>query len=189
MLDLRLRHEGGGRFQTATRLDLDLSSQLEHGETLRARITRKRSVQQNEFFHALIETAHENQRGGQIMPSWRHLKSHLLIAVGHCDEARIALHECSAATAAIVAKGMTAELRRRFDTVETSYDRRRHEIVMRFAKSVAFSEVSRERMAEIVDAVTAIICSDIVPGTTPEQLFDIAKRRAAFIGDKQIRGE
>lgn len=179
MLDLHLVYLGQGRFSTASKRDLDSASlALMPNERVRARITKKRSVQQNEFFHALVQVAHDNQRSGQPLPSWRHLKSHLLIRVDHCDEARIDLHECSPSMAAVVAKGMTAELRRRFDTVETSYDRKRHQIVMRFARSVSFSECTRERMGEIVDHVTAIICNEIVPGTTPEQLFTMARDRA-----------
>jgi hypothetical protein len=60
-----------------------------------------------------------------------------------------------------------------------TYDRRRREIVMRFAKSVSFREVDGERMGEITDRIVDLIAREIVPGATPEEILGEAKRRAA----------
>lgn len=177
MLDLRLKYMGGGTFQTATRLDFDLAcDEYEQGETVRAQTSHARSVNQNRYFHCLIESAWENQRGGPRLPSWRHLKSWLLIQAGHCDVRRFS------------ARSMTPEvakfLRQAFDTIDVTADRKTGEIIVKVARTVRFGRggPSSEEMGEVVDRVVALICDPhdgIVPGMDPASIMDHAKARAA----------
>lgn len=178
MLDLRVSYSGGGQFQARTRMDFELCQSFTVGEELRAKVGRKRSVRQNDFFHGLCEAAFENQRGGPSLPTWRHLKSHLLIAAGHCEEARIGLKRLPGDDVAAFVAPFAAALRRQFETVEVSYDQRRHEVVMRFAKSWKFEKADGDVAKAITARVVEIICSDIVPGVSPEALMDMAKEKA-----------
>lgn len=181
MLSLSIKYCGGGNYRTRSPLDLEMSERdFKVGEELSAKVSRKRSVQQNEFFHGIIEAAFANQRGGATCATWRHLKSHLLIAAGHCDEERIALKGLPVGDVSGVVGPIAAALKRKFDVVETSYDKSRHEIVMRFAKSWKFEKTSGVTAGEITDRVVAIICAEIVPGVTPERLFEMAKERATW---------
>lgn len=174
MIDLRLEYVGGGTFRCRSKLDFELCGQkLRDGEKVRAKITNQRSVKQNEFFHSLIELAWENQRAGPQLPSWRHLKSWLLIQVGHCTVKEF--------DPRVLGPSVASYLRQVFDTVdftsETVGDR---EIIrMKVAKTVNFKEVSSEEMSEIVDKVVAIICTDIVPGSSPDEILNMAKAKAA----------
>ena len=168
MLDLRLRYEGNGVFRPASKLDFeDCCRELGQGDLIRARVTRARSVSQNAYFHALIEAAWDNQRGGPQLPSWRHLKSWLLIQVGHCDVKEFD------------ARAMTSEvaawLRRTFDTLDFTTDGKT--IFVKTAKSVSFHATGSKEMSRIVDQVTAIICTDIVPGVDPASIMDMAKAK------------
>lgn len=179
MLDLRLRYEGQGRFQTASKTDFDLcSEELQQGALLRAQITQSRSIRQNSFFHAVCEAAYENQRSGPKLPSWRHLKAYLLVMAGHCEEVRTKLGKRQSQDEAVVMVGAIAgALRRRFDTVWTTLDPNTHEIVMRFAKST--SKLTKDEMGEVLDKVLARIVLEIVPGTDPESLLNMARSKAA----------
>lgn len=169
-IDLRLVHVGGGRFQAASKLDFELCcKELDNGERVRAKVTHQRSVQQNEFFHALVEAAFENQRGGPQLPSWRHLKHWLLIKAGHCDVTRFDPGSMTPAVA--------AWLRKTFDTVDFTTDG--HSIFMKVARSVSFKSATADEMRHVVDSVVSIICEEIVPGCTPEQIMDMAKQKAA----------
>lgn len=169
MIDLRLEYQGGGQFRTANRASFDACHQIEPGERLRARLTRKRSVQQNELFHAAIELAFANQRGGPMLPSWKHLKGWLLIQVGHCDTYTFEPRAMTPQVAAL--------LRKLFDHVDFTVNKR-GEITMRVARSVSFASTDREEMGRVVDEVLALICAEIMPGTTPETLFQEARRAA-----------
>lgn len=182
-LDIKLIYLGEGRFTTATASDLSTAvAGIKPNEALRAKLTRRRSVQQNEFFHALIKAAFDNQRAGPQLPTWEHLKAHLLIRVGWCDEVRLPMLGIDEQDVSKFLGPMAAALRRRYHSVETSYDQRTHECVMRFARSVRFDPVtgaSPDEMHQITHDVTAMICAEIVPGCTPDQIFKIAKEAAA----------
>ena len=170
MLDLRLEHIGGGQFRPRSKLDYELCcKELEPGEHVRAKITHQRSVRQNDYFHALIEAAWESQRGGPQLPTWRHLKSWLLIQAGHCDVKQFALNAMTAEVA--------AHLRRTFDTLEFTTDGK--SIFMKVARSVSFKATNSAEMKEIVDKVVAIICTEIVPGMDPDTIMNQARERAA----------
>lgn len=170
MLDLRLEHVGGGQFRTRFKLDFDLcAAELEPGEHVRAKVTKQRSVRQNDYFHALIEAAFENQRGGPVLPSWRHLKGWLLIQVGHCDVKQF--------SARSMTPDVAAYLRKQFDTVDFSTDGQ--SIFMKTARSVSFKACDAEAMGKAVDDVVALICTDIVPGCSPDEILKMAKEKAA----------
>lgn len=177
MLDLRLKYMGGGTFQTATKLDFELAAdEYEQGETVRAKTSHARSVRQNAYFHALVEAAWENQRGGPRLPSWRHLKSWLLIRAGHCDVKRF---EPEAMT-----REVAAFLRVAFDTIDVTADAKTGEIIVKVARSVRFGQggPGHDKMCEVVDRVVALICDPhdgIVPGMDPASIMDHAKARAA----------
>lgn len=179
-LDLRLEYLGGGHYRTLGKLDFDLSeAQLEHGERVRVRVTKLRSLRQNAYFHALIDAAFENQRGGPKLESPAHLKSWLLIEAGHCDLVSFSIGKTPPLMAALVCGGFAKVVRQRFDYVGTHVDTKRNEIVMKFAKSVSFAKCDAEAMAGVVDKVVSIICTEIVPGCDPEALLNMAKERAA----------
>lgn len=180
---------GQGRFQTAQRLDFDLANkEFSSGELARAKIMRPRSVRQNNFLHALIEAAFENQRGGPQLPTWRHLKSYLLVSIGHCDEVRTQLPRGTNREEAVRFTGSLAgALRRNYDTVWTTLDLKRSEVVMRFAKPTDFGSVDADEIREIVDGVVALICTEIVPGAEPEKLLNEARGRTANVKPKAAR--
>lgn len=179
-MELRLEYVGGGRFQSLTKLDFDLCTQdLAQGDRVKARITKPRSVRQNNLLHALIQAAHENQRGGPKFETWEHLKAWLLIEAGHCEEIRYSIGRIDPKLAMLVAGGMVAAIRQRFEFMAAGIDRGRNEVVMRFAKSVSFRQCDSETMAGIMDRVVAHICTDIVPGMDPESILNMAKARAA----------
>lgn len=173
MIDLRLTYEGNGVFRAIGKLDHELcANELEQGERVRAKVTRQRSVRQNDFFHALIEAAFENQRGGPSLPSWRHLKSWLLIQADHCTVKRF--------RADAMTPQVAAYLRTLFDTVDFTADD--EWIYFKVAKTVAFqgpTAPDSEEMGRIVDKVVAIICTEIVPGLKPEEILELAKEKAA----------
>lgn len=165
MLELRLEYLGNGRFQTLHSIDFaEACEKLTTGDKLRAQLTHQRSVRQNNYFHALVQQAFENQRGGKKLPTWKHLRSHLLIAAGHCNEDRISVKGVPMRLIQPLLVSQARILRRHTDVLETSYDPRSEEIVYRTAKSWSFRETGSEEAKRILDRVIAIICSEIVPG-------------------------
>lgn len=173
MLDLRLRFDRSlGAFRPAGKLDYELANgEYEDGELVRAKTSHARSVRQNDYFHALVEAAYDNQRGGPQLPSWRHLKSWLLIQAGHCDVKKFEPRSLTPAVAAY--------LRQQFDTVDFTTDG--DAIYMKTARSVRFGRggPSHDEMSAIVDRVVALICTDIVPGCSPDEMMSAARARAA----------
>ena len=179
-LDLRLEYVGNGTFRPASKLDFDaIAAELEQGEMVRCKVTRMRSVRQNAFFHALIQAAFENQRGGPKVETWEHMKGWLLIEAGHFDEARFSIGSISPAVAALVGGGFAKEMRKRWSYMGTGVDTKRSEIYMRFPRSVSFAKCEAEQMKQVVDRVTAIICTEVVPGMDPETIMNMAKARTA----------
>ncbi len=160
-LELRLEYCGEGKFRTATRLDWDLcQKELASRRQVFARISKPRSARQNAMFHAMIQDAFLNQRAGPQFPTWEHLKGWLLIQAGHCEVMRF---DPEAMTPAVAAR-----LRHTFTGVDFTADR--SSIYMKIAKSVSFAKADADVMKDIVDRVIDIICTEIVPGTTPDEL-------------------
>lgn len=176
MLEQRLIYRGSGTYQTATRLDLTLAEQtFEVGEEVAAKVTHRRSVRQNNLFHAICEHAHDNQRAGPVMASWRALKQWLLIRVGHCDERRIHVGDLSLKEVKAAGMALALGLRARDDYVAVAYDRRTGEFVERTAKSIRFTAAMSDDMKELFDKVVALICDEIVPGAEPEAFVEHVK--------------
>ncbi|MEO0943230.1 MAG: hypothetical protein AAFY06_00110 [Pseudomonadota bacterium] len=158
MLDLRLEYAGEGNFVCRTRFDRELvDDKLKAGERVRAKVTRPRSARQNDFFHAIVEAAFDNQRAGPQFPTWRHLKSWLLIQVGHCE---VKTFPVTAMTPSVA-----AWLRRQHDNIDFAHDG--DHIYAYTAKSISFAACGGEKMDEIVDAVIVRIINDICPGMDP----------------------
>lgn len=165
MLDLRLEYIGNGRFQTLYATDFEEANEkLHQGDKLRAQLTHQRSVRQNNYFHALVQQAYENQRGGKKLPTWRHLRSHLLIVAGHCTEDRVAVKGVPRKLILPLLMSQAKILRRHTDVLETSYDPETEEVVYRTAKSWAFRETGSAEATKILNRVIAHICTEIVPG-------------------------
>lgn len=168
-LDLQLEYLGGGGFRTRSKLDFELASkEFEQGERVRAKVTRQRSVRQNAYFHALIETAYDNQSAGPLLPTWRHLKSWLLIQVGHCD--------VKAFSPESMKPEVAAYLRSMFETVDFTTDGK--SIFMKTARSVNFTNgANAEEMKAIVDQVIEVIVTSICPGMDANQLRSVADEK------------
>jgi hypothetical protein len=177
---LSLSYLGEGRFQTRTNMDYELCMRTYvNGDAIRAKISKSRSVKQNNYFHALVAAAFENQRGGPKCETWRHLKAWLLIEAGHCDEVRLPMTNATPASVELIAGGMARALKRHCETLVVTRDRRTNDVVMRFAKSLSFAATDADAAGAVVTRVTEIICDRIVPGVDPMELIDMAKRRAA----------
>jgi hypothetical protein len=176
MLDLRLRYEGGGRYQAAGRLDYDLSEgEFSSGDMVRAKVMRPRSVRSNNFFHAIIEAAYENHRGGPNLASWRHLKDWLLIQVGHCNERRTHVGNLSAREAKAAGMALATAVRMGEEFIAVAYDPKRGDFIARAAASTA--KLGTEEMSDVTDKVLALIVTEIMPGSTPEEILNEARVR------------
>jgi len=176
MLDQRLIYRGGGTYQTATRFDLELAERtFEHGEEVAAKVTHKRSLRQNNTFHAMCEYAHDNQRAGRVLASWRALKAWLLIEAGHHDERRFKVGQLTIKEAKAAGAALAYGLRARGDYVAVAYDPKTWEFIERTAKSVKFTATLSDDMRELFDRVVHIICTEIIPGTDPEELVEMVK--------------
>jgi hypothetical protein len=179
MLALHLEYRGSGTFQVRSKRDLELAeTNFVRGEPVQAKVTKRRSVRQNALFHALIQAAFDNQRGGPILPTWEHLRAHVLIQAGHCDEVRVNLKGLPIEHVPAVVAPIAAALRRQVDVVETSYDKRTHEMVLRLAKKWRFSATDRDTANAVFAKVLAYLADEIVPGVEPTTLLDMAKDAA-----------
>lgn len=180
MIDLRVEYMGGGKFQTLTPTDYEEAERsLTRGDKVRAQLTHQRSVRQNAYFHALVQCAYENQRGGNKLPSWRHLRSHLLIAAGHCHEERVSLNGVPDKLVTPLLQNTARVLRRHSDLLEISLDRKSNDVVFRAAKSWSFRETNSDVASAVLNKVIAHICSEIVPNLDPTRLTREAKARVS----------
>ena len=185
MLEQRLIYLGNGRYQTASRSDLEnANTTFAAGEHVVARITHKRSVRQNNTFHAMIAYAFENQRSGPNLSTAQHLKQWLLIKAGHYSERRFHLGPLLEREAKSVGMVVAQMMRSHDDYVGIAYASGTGELIERRAKSVSFKSVMSDDMRELFDRVVHIICEEIMPGVDPDALVEEAKssggrRRAA----------
>lgn len=182
MVDLRLRYEGSGKFTVATHLDFEEACEaFQQGDVVNASLSKPRSVNQNRFFHALIETAHENQRGGERFANWRTLKGYLLVKAGHCTERRMKLPVGTPRRVAVlIGQGLVALMRHGPDYVGLAYDPKSNEIVARFPGSMKMrgqGALGGEDANDVVDKVVGLICQEIVPGADPQLLMNDARSR------------
>lgn len=172
MLDLRLRCEAAGLFRVASKNDFDLASEVEVGEMVRAKLFKARTLNQNNLLHALCEAAFDNHRGGprpEEVPTWRHMKSWLLIEAGHCDVKRFRRGSMTPEVA--------KHLRQQVDTVHFTVSNKTGEILMKTARRTR--NLSRDDMGELIDRVEAIIRAEVVPGVERDQLLNMARSKAA----------
>lgn len=167
-----VRYEGNGYFRAVSRYGHEeAEKKFKKGEALNAELRRPRSVGQNNLFHALCEAAFDNQRDGPDFATWRHLKSWLLIHAGECTEHRF--------KPGSLTKEVAAALRQQFDTVDVVSDKKTGEIVLRFANSISFDQMDGERFTKAFDKCVEIVCQQIVPGVTAEELIEMTKKGAA----------
>lgn len=179
MIEIQVWKHADSSLRAASPLDLKLIQSLERGEKYIARLQKPRSLKQNNLFHGLIQRAYENQTYGPRLESWEALKGWLLVRAGHCEETAVSVKGMLPSTAAVLSGAVAGALRQRTVYAETLVDRARAALIIRTPRSVSFAKADRETMQPVVDRVVDLICSEIVPGVTPEQLMDMAKRRAA----------
>lgn len=171
-----MRYEGNGRFSGVARVDREIADDMaEPGQVVLMRLAKKRSNRQNAYFHALIQAAFDNQTAGPLPPSPAHLKAWLLCDAGHCEEYRVPLASLKPEHVRNVAGTLASALKRNCDTMVTSYDTRAHELVLRVARSWSFRALGPELAAEILDKVIGVICTQVCPGMSPEDLRRHAK--------------
>jgi hypothetical protein len=177
MIELPLAYEGNGVFRATSRAAVLRAQQsCEQGETFKASLTRPRSVDQNNFFHGLIDAAWQNLQNDFSDP--RHLKEWLLIEAGHVQEDRVLIDKMPRKHMRPVIEAMTASLRRRNTVVRVAYNEKYGELVMHYAGEWKFEKTGHDRATEITQKVVEIICERLLPGTTPDEVFAMADRQA-----------
>jgi hypothetical protein len=170
---------GEGKLRAATRYDYNLIlAVFDPGEELTAKLTHQRSTKQNAFFHLLVQRAFERQMQGPKLQTWQALKDWLLIRADHCTELRHHVGPLTSKETRVIGAALAMGLRTENDFVGVAYDKRRQEIVLRTAKSVAFKACDSEKMGELVAAVEALILQEICPGLTVEEIMGEARRAA-----------
>ncbi len=175
MFDLPLEYLGSGTFRTVSKAaTLKANANCEKGEVLRAQFTRFRSIDQNNFFHGLIDATWQSLNTEEFTDP-RHLKEWLLIEAGHVQEDRIRLTMPKKHIGPVV-EAMTASLRRRQTIIKVLYNEKRHELVMRYAGEWKFEKLEHDRATELTQRCVEIICNDLLPGTTPDEIFAMGKR-------------
>lgn len=157
MIDLQLIYEGGGRFRTATKLDLAITGErFGAGEVLEARVGKKRSIPQLRWFFAMVRAAFDNQSTGPTFDDEERLRKWLLIRAGHCNVKRF---EPGALT-----REFAAWLRETYQDVDITHDGKW--IYVKTARSIARTAVASVEMTAIANKVVEIIMAEIVPGST-----------------------
>lgn len=170
MIRVKMEVLANGTMRPVNRISFEaLTTKFAAGEHVFAKLTRKRSVRQNNLFHALCQAAYDNQRAGPTLPSWEHLKGWLLIQAGHCTVTRFAPEELTPRVA--------AAFRKSFADVDFVRDGT-GAILMKQARSVAFNETNADEMQAVMNRVVDLICTEIVPGASPEDLLQAAKEAA-----------
>lgn len=171
MIDLQLIHEGGGRFRSATKLDHGIATEkFGAGEIVIARIGKRRSVPQHNWFFSMIAAAFDNQSAGPPFDDTEQLRAWLLIKAGHCD---VKVFQPRSMT-----REVAAWLRMTFRAVDFTMDRAGN-IHAKTPRSIAFSKCGAEDMAEIANRVVDVIMADIVPGSTRADWEPYLKEGAA----------
>jgi hypothetical protein len=181
VFEIPLQYLGNGQFNTVSRAGAKVAdAECEKGETFRAQFTRYRSIDQNNFFHGLIDAVFNTLTDEQAeeFTDPRHLKEWLLIEAGHIKEDRIALGKSAPERKAMkpVVEAMTASLRRQRQVIKVLYNEKRHELIIRYAGEWRFSKLDHDRATEITQRVVEIICDRLLPGSTPENVFEVAER-------------
>lgn len=176
-IELPLAYEGNGVFRANSRAAVLRAQQsCEQGEVFKAHLTRPRSVDQNNFFHALIDAAWQNLQDQFSDP--RHLKEWLLVEVGHVQEDRILMDKMPRRYIKPTIEAMTASLRRRNTIIKVFYNEKYHELVVHYAGEWKFERLGHDRATEITQQVVDVICNRLLPGTTPDEVFAMADKQS-----------
>jgi len=183
MVNAFLIHDGGARFHAASKIDHhNLVTRFEAGSRVRAKLTAPRSLKQNNWFHAIVQVAYNNQRGGPEFADWKALRSYLLIQARWFDEWTapwVAVGGRKSYKMDImrpVIAALAAGMRRRSDYTVVIADTKQELIVFRTARSFSFESCpDPEEATRIIDECVAVICSEILPGTTEEELRTMGK--------------
>jgi hypothetical protein len=167
--DLRLKYIGNAHFVAASHADYQAAvAEFKLGEELVARLTRRRSLRQNNYLHVIIQNAHDSRpEPDPRQPTWEHLKAHILNAVDHCDVKRFAPGSMTREV---------AETMRGAFYVEYFVDRKTCEIIQKTPRRTR--SLTKEEMGALIDRVLNYICRKIVPGTNPEDLRRLAQEAA-----------
>ena len=156
MIELSLIYDGQGRFACATRHDFELATaELEQGQTIRAKLTTPRSLEQHRWVFSLFQAAFDNQRAGPKFPTSEHLRKWLLCRVGHCEVTTMQPEAMTKAT--------MRWLRNKF---ALCFEWDGDHIYIKEAKSISFKACDADAMTKIANDVVDVICAEIVPGTT-----------------------
>lgn len=191
MPEVVLIFDGNGRFHTGSKGDLHLCNErFEPGERVRAKITKKRSTRQNGFFHALIHQGFVNQQAGPEFEDEDQMKGWILLKAGWSTEERIGFPPDLPGSKKQRVQWMVpfvADLasrqRARHGSVAVAIDPNSEEIVFRYPRSTNFEKCDAEEFGKIVDKAVDLICTVIVPGTSPEELRTMAKGNSRVTGD------
>lgn len=158
----------GARVEPASHVDwLEITEQFDDGDHVIMRLFRPRSHRENNLFHAIIQQAWSNQRGGprfnEDIGGWKMLKAWLLCNAGHCN---IATYPAGSITKQIV-MGLRQNGFRGF----FSPDPHTGQIQMRTPKRVAFKDLKHPDFQPVKNHVFETICNVIIPGATIEQMI------------------
>lgn len=178
-MEIRLRYEGNAVFRPAFKPDFEhIMAELHQGDLVR--VSKSRSSKQNRLFHGLIQAAFDNQRAGPDFDKWEQLKGWCLVEAGHCFRDEISLEGLPVKDVAKVVGSITASIRRHSEYLRSTYSKSRHALVLEYPKHWRFSRTEHHVACEVLDKVVSIICTDIMPGSSPEDILSMGKARAGL---------
>ena len=175
MIELRLRHDGGGQLVPASRSDLLACQQLPRGEVFNVKLTRPQSGKQRNTLHLLFQRTHETQKTGEVFPTWRQLKTFVLIQAGHCEVDRLPPGSINKAAAAILRK-------RHGDLIDFTTNPKTGVVHAKTVKTT--SDLSMDEMRVLLDKCIEIVLRDFLPGT---ELTDLLREIGAEEKPKRKR--
>lgn len=177
MTELRLRYDGNGKFSPASHVDYTAAcDECQQGEEYVAKLVRPRSSRENRLFHGAIKSAYHNQRGGPRFDDrddsdgWERLRGWLLCEADWCDIHRFKPGALAPEAITIMRQVVRA------DTV-WAVDRTTGDILMKVPRSIKFATMKHPDFQPVKNKVFEILCNEIVPGSTPEQLMEIGHAR------------
>lgn len=160
--EIQLVYEGGGRFRTATKLDLELvNERYGQGEIIDVVPAKLRSRKQLRWFFAMIRQAFDVQSTGPEFQDEEHMRKWLLVRVNHCE---VQQFEPSS-----VSRDVVAFLKLQSPYIFWSHDNRW--IYARTPLSISMrgpAAIDAGRMCEIADAIIEVIMAEIAPGSSRE---------------------
>lgn len=162
MPELRLTYTGDGVFMTANRASLAEAAFLKPGVVYNAAFSQQSSPKQSALLHAACKAAYDNQQAGPECSSWRHLKSWVLCAIGHCSEARWPAGAITPEAAHTIRQGNDLLV---FTQTKSG------EVIMRTAETTAGLDMEAYR--DLLDKVLDKILTVFLPGVELEDLMDM----------------